>query len=142
MKIDGHDKILTKFLVDTISSEPAKQLAPESAPGDEQAHTEPTVRFKSTIEEIDPKDTSAGPPKAQPWSPLLGDPADVTPEQIRDLSDRLKACPLQERRMNIFSYEAFSLPPSRVRWPPLSHSRRHIKFLHFLHAFLPAYSEF
>ncbi|KAK4115916.1 Pkinase-domain-containing protein [Canariomyces notabilis] len=44
----------------------------------------------------------------------LGDPGEVTPDQIRDLSNRLRACPLQERRMNIFSYEAFSLPPSRT----------------------------
>ncbi|KAK5660378.1 hypothetical protein OQA88_12919 [Cercophora sp. LCS_1] len=75
----------------------------------------PAVRFKSTIEEIAPENTGAGPPpppviREHP----LGEPGEVTPEQIRDLSKRLNACPLQERRMSIFSYEAFSLPPSRT----------------------------
>ncbi|KAK0715643.1 kinase-like domain-containing protein [Lasiosphaeris hirsuta] len=73
----------------------------------------PAVRFKSTIEEIAPDDTSAACHSAIADAPL-GDPGEVTPEQIRDLTKRLKACPLQERRMNIFSYEAFSLPPSRT----------------------------
>jgi hypothetical protein len=75
----------------------------------------PAVRFRSTIEEIAPDDaTSRLPTVAKVKDVSLGDPAEVTPEQIRDLADRLKACPLQERRMSIFSYEAFSLPPSRV----------------------------
>ena len=71
------------------------------------------MRFKSTIEEIAPDDTDSG-SSAAAVKALLGNPGEATPEQIRDLSNRLKACPLQERRMNIFSYEAFSLPPSRV----------------------------
>ncbi|KAM7201640.1 Protein kinase-like domain containing protein [Rhypophila sp. PSN 637] len=101
--------------LESPAPEPVEKLAPESVPSDEQTNTEPTVRFKSIIEEIDPKDASAAPPNAQPWSPNLGDPAaDVTPEEIRHLSERLQACPLQERRMNIFSYEAFSLPASRT----------------------------
>ncbi|KAK3353185.1 hypothetical protein B0T25DRAFT_204144 [Lasiosphaeria hispida] len=80
---------------------------------DPSADQTPAVRFKSTIEEIAPDDTSAACHPAKTDTPL-GDPGEVTPEQIRDLTKRLKACPLQERRMNIFSYEAFSLPPSRV----------------------------
>ncbi|KAK3390574.1 kinase-like domain-containing protein [Podospora didyma] len=80
---------------------------------DQKSQSPPAVRFKSTIEEIAPNDaTRAVPAAAEGFS--LGDPAEVTPEQIRDLSDRLKACPLQERRMNIFSYEPFSLPASRT----------------------------
>ncbi|KAK3985108.1 Serine/threonine-protein kinase oca2 [Cladorrhinum sp. PSN332] len=71
----------------------------------------PAVRFKSTIEEIAPGDASSCP---QQQNVSLGDPAEVSPEQIRDLSDRLKACPLQERRMNIFSYDPISLPASRT----------------------------
>ncbi|GAB1318598.1 Nitrogen permease reactivator protein [Madurella fahalii] len=80
---------------------------------DEQSQSPPAVRFKSTIEEITPDDAiSTAIPPADGVS--LGEPGQVTPEQIRDLSNRLRACPLQERRMNIFSYEAFSLPPSRT----------------------------
>ena len=82
------------------------------------------MRFKSTIEEISPDDAASGSSVAAAKAKaLLGNPGEATPEQIRDLSNRLKACPLQERRMNIFSYEAFSLPPSRVG-DFLSHSPR------------------
>ncbi|KAK3368887.1 kinase-like domain-containing protein [Lasiosphaeria ovina] len=89
---------------------------PDSVP-DQSAQPPPAVRFKSTIEEIvtgdAESDSPAGAATATPFS--LGEPGDnVTPEQIRHLSDRLKACPLQERRMNIFSYEPFSLPASRT----------------------------
>lgn len=81
---------------------------------DQQFQSLPAVRFKSTIEEIGPNDAaSTGLPIADGGA--LGDPGQVTPEDIRNLSDRLRACPLQERRLNIFSYEPFSLPPSRVR---------------------------
>lgn len=79
-----------------------------------QVQSPPAVRFKSTIEEIDPEDASKSLPLANGVS--LGEPGQVTPEDIRDLSERLRAsgCPLQERRMNIFSYEPVSLPPSRT----------------------------
>src|SRR5512140_540867 len=81
----------------------------------EAPHSPLAVRFKSTIEEIVPGESSVEPPVPAVAQDLsLGDPGEVTPEQLRDLSKRLKACPLQERRMNIFSYEPFSLPPSRV----------------------------
>lgn len=74
----------------------------------------PRAVAESTIEEIAPDDTSAGPSSpAIATNVSLGDPGEVTPEQIRDLARRLKADPLQERRMNIFSYEPYSLPPSR-----------------------------
>ncbi|KAK1759323.1 Serine/threonine-protein kinase oca2 [Echria macrotheca] len=89
--------------------------APADATGSEAPHSPPAVRFKSTIEEIAPCDSSTEPPvPAVAQEVSLGDPGEVTPEQLRDLSKRLKACPLQERRMNIFSYEPFSLPPSRT----------------------------
>lgn len=73
----------------------------------------PAVRFKSTIEEISANDAA---PTSHPLAAggSLGEPGQVTPEQIRDLADRLRTCPLQERRMNIFSYEPVSLPVSRV----------------------------
>lgn len=84
-------------------------------PGDSQPlQTPPAVRFKSTIEEIAPGNApSTRHPLA--GSGPLGEPGQVTPDDIRELSKRLRACPLQERRMNIFSYEPVSLPASRVR---------------------------
>ena len=122
-----------RLLVDSSPSEPSQETAPNSIPSGDQTQAEPAVRFRSTIEEIDPKDSCAGsdvPANSRGWT--LGDPADVTPEQIRDLSNRLKACPLQERRMNIFSYEAFSLPASRVCCRRMSHWEA---------VFIPAYSK-
>ncbi|KAL2200227.1 kinase-like domain-containing protein [Corynascus similis CBS 632.67] len=80
---------------------------------DNQPNQQSQVRFKSTIEEIGPDNaTSTGFPLA--GSGFLGSPGQATPEDIRELSNRLRACPLQERRMNIFSYEPVSLPPSRT----------------------------
>jgi hypothetical protein len=78
-------------------------------------HTQqPSVRFKSTIEEISSDNAaSTSLPLADDVS--LGSPGQVTSAEIRELSNRLRACPLQERRMNIFSYEPVSLPASRVR---------------------------
>ncbi|KAK3318262.1 kinase-like domain-containing protein [Apodospora peruviana] len=99
---------------DTVIKETSQQNATDPAPRDENPQSSTAVRFKSTIEEIDPKDTTSGVPAAIAQEYSLGDPSEVTPEQIRDLSNRLKACPLQERRMNIFNYEAFSLPASRT----------------------------
>ncbi|EAQ88407.1 hypothetical protein CHGG_05026 [Chaetomium globosum CBS 148.51] len=80
---------------------------------DDQNNQQSQVRFKSTIEEIAPDNaTSTSLPLAN-GNPL-GNPGQVTSEDIRQLSDRLRTCPLQERRMNIFSYEPVSLPPSRT----------------------------
>jgi len=105
----GHQKAHSLTLTPDVLD--ALQLTPTDSTNDQQSQPLPAVRFKSTIEEIALDDASAG------HSPhvSLGNPCEVTPEQLRDLSKRLKACPLQERRMNIFNYEAFSLPPSRVR---------------------------
>jgi hypothetical protein len=80
----------------------------------QQSQAPPAVRFKSTIEEIAPDNAiSASLPLADE-EPRLGSPGQVTSDEIRELSNRLRACPLQERRMNIFSYEPVSLPASRV----------------------------
>lgn len=86
-----------------------------------QSQSHPAVRFKSTIEEIAAHDAAAT--TSHPLAPGAGfdNPGQVTPEQIRELSNRLRAVPLQERRMNIFSYEPVSLPVSRVRIGPFRH---------------------
>ncbi|KAK4152052.1 kinase-like domain-containing protein [Chaetomidium leptoderma] len=73
----------------------------------------PAVRFKSTIDEIAADNaTSTSLPLA--GDAALENPGQVTSDEIRELSNRLRACPLQERRMNIFSYEPVSLPASRT----------------------------
>ncbi|KAK0666104.1 putative nitrogen permease reactivator protein [Cercophora samala] len=83
-----------------------------SPPKDEPAaEYSPAVRFKSTVQEITPEDASL---LANTDNVSLGQPGQVTSEEIRDLSERLRNCPLQERRMNIFSYEPVSLPVSRT----------------------------
>lgn len=71
----------------------------------------PTVRFKSTVQEIDPQQSRTLSYSAH----SNNDPAaEVTPEDIRALSKSLQGHRLQERRMNIFSFEPYSLPASRV----------------------------
>ena len=58
-----------------------------------------------------------------PLSPITPGDAIVSPDPVGQVpADELKAFtkslqgrPLQERRMNTFQFEAFSLPPSRVR---------------------------
>ncbi|KAL2015491.1 hypothetical protein VTK56DRAFT_5363 [Thermocarpiscus australiensis] len=104
----------------TSGQEPDRELRKEGATriatissDSQQTQSPPAVRFKSTIEEIVPHDAVSTSP--QPTEGVsLGDPSEVTPDEIRALSSRLRACPLQERRMNIFSYEPFSLPASRT----------------------------
>ncbi|KAK4196811.1 putative nitrogen permease reactivator protein [Triangularia verruculosa] len=93
-----------------LNKEPSKiEISP---PKDEPlAESSPTVRFKSTVQEITPEDASL---LASTHNVSLGQPGQVTSEEIRDLSERLRNCPLQERRMNIFSYEPVSLPVSRT----------------------------
>ncbi|KAK4666809.1 Nitrogen permease reactivator protein [Podospora pseudopauciseta] len=93
-----------------LNKEPSKiEISP---PKDEPAaESSPAVRFKSTVQEITPEDASL---LANTDNVSLGQPGRVTSEEIRDLSERLRNCPLQERRMNIFSYEPVSLPVSRT----------------------------
>lgn len=92
----------------------ADSSEPATAPSPQQPQASPGVRFKSTIEEFAPDhEPSTRPPMAD--GIRLGSPGQVTPDDIRELSNKLRACPLQERRMNIFSYEPVSLPVSRVR---------------------------
>lgn len=56
--------------------------------------------------QTDAKDGGGGGPAQLP---------EVTPEDLRELSKSLQGRHLQERRMNIFAFEPFSLPASRVR---------------------------
>ena len=102
-------------------SEPAESSPDaQNAPSDNREprfQPQPAVRFKSVVEEINPAApsqsyTTSGKDEAPGED---GETGEVTADQIRALSKSLRGCHLQERRMNIFSYQPFSLPASRVR---------------------------
>ncbi|OAQ89930.1 HAL protein kinase [Purpureocillium lilacinum] len=70
----------------------------------------PAVRFSSAVEEISPTATATVPQLEQDNSIT-----EATADQLRAFATKsLQGKPLQERRMNTFQFEAFSLPPSRV----------------------------
>ncbi|UNI13442.1 Nitrogen permease reactivator protein [Purpureocillium takamizusanense] len=70
----------------------------------------PAVRFSSAVEEISPTATATVPHLLQDNSMT-----EATADQLRAFATKsLQGKPLQERRMNTFQFEAFSLPPSRV----------------------------
>lgn len=90
-------------------SVPAQQSA--NAPsGDAKIGDVPAiVRFASATEEISPTATATAPLQHEDSSFN-----DVAADQIKALTKSLQGKPLQEKRMNTFQFEAFSLPPSRV----------------------------
>ncbi|QUC17294.1 uncharacterized protein UV8b_01535 [Ustilaginoidea virens] len=69
----------------------------------------PAVRFASTTEEISP--LFSGAEKQHGGDHTV---SEVAAEQLKAFTKCLHGRPLQERRMNTFQFEAFSLPPSRV----------------------------
>ncbi len=107
-------KYSSSQLTQNASSELAPSHASKDQPSDQPDPAGPAVRFKSTVEEISPETTALPIRPKDEASTSLGDPGQVSPEQLRALSKSLMASPLQERRMSIFGYEAFSLPASRV----------------------------
>lgn len=71
----------------------------------------PAVRFSSAVQEFsldnpEPVDTAEGQSDAA---------HEVTPEELKAFTKSLHGPLLQERRLNTYQFEAFSLPPSRVR---------------------------
>lgn len=87
----------------------------------EPSEVHPSVRFKSAVQEISPESTTSRGSFSKHSHHIdhvaLG-VSEVTPDDIRALSQSLKSCPLQERRLGIFSYEPYSLPVSRVSTLP------------------------
>lgn len=83
----------------------------------EPSEVHPSVRFNSAVQEISPESTTSRGSFSKHSHHIdhvaLG-VSEVTPDDIRALSQSLKSCPLQERRLGIFSYEPYSLPVSRV----------------------------
>ncbi|KAK2022932.1 Pkinase-domain-containing protein [Colletotrichum zoysiae] len=77
----------------------------------------PAVRFASSVQEIAaPIVTTTSPTDTQsPTNAATGASlAEVTPDELRALSKSLQGAPLQQRRMNVFGFEPYSLPASRV----------------------------
>lgn len=90
---------------------PPPTVAPDTAVDQSsEDNAGPAVRFKSTVQEIDPKHPLFEPAVSG------GDHASefVTPEDIRSLSKSLQGHRLQERRMTNFAFEPYSLPASRT----------------------------
>ncbi|KAK1968112.1 Pkinase-domain-containing protein [Colletotrichum sublineola] len=76
----------------------------------------PAVRFASSVQEIAPTVTTTSPTDTHsPTDAATGASlAEVTPDELRALSKSLQSAPLQQRRMNVFGFEPYSLPASRV----------------------------
>ena len=70
----------------------------------------PAVRFASAVEEFSP---TAKP--AKPLAEYDDSFNEVSADQLKAFTKSLHGRPLQERRMTTYQFEAFSLPPSRVR---------------------------
>ncbi|PHH62653.1 hypothetical protein CDD81_6799 [Ophiocordyceps australis] len=78
--------------------------------GSSPRNSAPAVRFSSAVQEISPQEPAAA---TVPTGPNhVSSP--VTADQLQAFTKSLHGRPLQERRMNTFQFEAFSLPPSRV----------------------------
>ncbi|KAF3021975.1 serine/threonine protein kinase [Neopestalotiopsis sp. 37M] len=100
------------------SQDSSNQSPGKSDHNDNAPVAAPAVRFASKVEQydVDGGHSRLEPTKQAPEpsaTGLLQNP-DVTPEQIKALSQSLADTNLQEQRMKSFSYQAFSLPPSRV----------------------------
>lgn len=76
----------------------------------------PAVRFSSAVQEFSlsgDADAAAG-ADADAATPADAEQPEVTPEQLKAFTKSLHGSLLQERRLNTYQFEAFSLPPSRV----------------------------
>ncbi|KAI2620088.1 Pkinase-domain-containing protein [Hypoxylon sp. NC1633] len=67
----------------------------------------PTVRFSSVVNEIEPLVASFGSPESRKDS-------SANPDLIRALTNSLSGAQLQEQRLQNYSFDPVSLPPSRV----------------------------
>ncbi len=94
---------------------PARDAADKS--GAATGASTPAVRFSSAVQEFSPTEDAPAAdesPVAVPDAPAAEYHEEVTPEQLRAFTKSLHGPLLQERRMNTYQFEAFSLPPSRV----------------------------
>ena len=105
--------ISTTSAASTASDAPVASTSQKSTP--EECEASPTVHFAANVETISPEPTDISKLMSPSPTPATQNarPA-VSPDQMRDLSSSLQGAHLQERRMGIFSFEPYSLPPSRV----------------------------
>lgn len=87
----------------------AHQTTPAGPDVESKPNNESSVRFSSAVEEIAPGSATSSPEQGD--APALDN---VAADQLRDFTKSLHGRPLQERRMNTFQFEPFSLPASRV----------------------------
>lgn len=106
-------------MIDTLDSQamqtPAKMPAQASEAGDPDAKSRSQpgqVRFSSVTQEIEPEQTLLSPVSEQPQA----DPPTQTQDEegLRSLAMSLQRSQLQESRLRKFSFDAMSLPASRV----------------------------
>lgn len=71
------------------------------------------MRFASKVEEIAPGNIQSSAELS--LDDGAKETSEATPEQLKALSSSLHGVKLQEQRMKGYSFEPFSLPPSRVR---------------------------
>ena len=106
-----------------VAPEPSQKPAGSIGAEKETLGEAQAVRFSSAVQEISPPvqpESSISPVhvEREESSPFT----EVAADQLKALTKSLQGRPLQERRMNTYQFEAFSLPPSRVRYPvPLLH---------------------
>ncbi|TLD17966.1 uncharacterized protein PgNI_01807 [Pyricularia grisea] len=84
------------------------------APTPTSQPTVPSVRFRSVVEEIGPEVVQSGSSPEVPPPVDAHEIGEVTPAQLNALAKSLQGSHLQERRMNIFSFQPVSLPASRT----------------------------
>lgn len=104
--------IMPALTAPEASQDPAEAAggADDKKPGDGA----PSVRFSSAIEEIAPTRSPLSPDAAR-GSDGVQDAPELSSQQLKEFSQSLQGRQLQEHRMAAFQFEAFSLPPSRVR---------------------------
>lgn len=79
----------------------------DSKPGDDA----PAVRFASAVEEISPGAQGLATAEREESADTF---TEVAADELKAFTKSLHGQPLQERRINTFQFEPFSLPPSRV----------------------------
>ncbi|KAK7998093.1 hypothetical protein PG989_006133 [Apiospora arundinis] len=95
--------------VQTASPEQLPELSEQNAQPQDAA---PAVRFASKVEEIAPGNIQSSAELS--LDDGAKETSEATPEQLKALSSSLHGVKLQEQRMKGYSFEPFSLPPSRV----------------------------
>lgn len=100
------------------AQEPSQGPSPEAPDAKPRNDAVPAVRFSSAVETISPETQQQSSAEGPGPSPLQNELAPAGTDNIKTSTKSLHGTGLQERRMNTFQFEAFSLPPSRVSHLP------------------------